>query len=146
MLEGDFSEAVDVSAATAITVQNTTPSAFEAIIRHMYTDDLDHISDDDLVPVMCKTREIELHRVYNYTYRRLRKTIRPDNCISFFLQAHDFDELELKELAGRYIRANITQIMAEAPHTLDLFSDRPGGMLAGVLQGGKSNLPARTGA
>ena len=58
-------------AATEITIGDTTPEAFRALLRYLYTDEL-RFEEEELLDVMRKAKEISLDRVYNHTVRRVR--------------------------------------------------------------------------
>ena len=57
MLTSGFSEGQ--GATTEIPIRDTTPGAFRALLRYLYTDQL-HFADEHLVDVMRKAKEISL--------------------------------------------------------------------------------------
>ena len=106
-----------------VTIGDTTPSAFKAILRYIYTDEL-AFNDDDIVQVMSKAREIQLNRVFDFCLKHCVQSLSPGNAAKWLMQAdeHAIDMLRAQALS--YITRNIKHVRKEAPATLQRRSQR----------------------
>ena len=120
MLTSGFSE----GQAHQIKIGDTTPEAFRAILRYLYTDEL-NFTDDLLVDVMRKAKEMQLERVYNYSVRRCRRGIGVHNCVAWFVKADAYGLEELRSATFGYLSRNFRQVKAQARRTLQILSDKP---------------------
>ena len=59
---------------------NTTPQAFRALLRYLYTNEL-RFADEQLFDAMRKAKEISLDRVYIYIARRVRQSMSLHNVV-----------------------------------------------------------------
>jgi len=97
-----------------IVIQDTSPTAFYALLLNFYTDDSELAFDDMLlVDVLRKSKELELTRAYNHCERRCERRcergLSADNAVLWFMR--------LREITLRYLTRNLSKIRAEATVT-----------------------------
>jgi len=121
MLTSGFSEA---TGGEPIQVGETTPEAFRALLRYLYTDEL-VFDDEHVIDVMRKAKEMTLERVYNYTVRRCTRGISVYNVVGWFVQADEYGLDELRNSTFRFLAHNFRQVKAQARNTLQALSTKP---------------------
>ena len=132
MLTSGFSEGQKRS-SKEITIGDTTPEAFKALLRYLYTDEL-HFPDEHLIDVMRKSKEISLERVYNHTVRRCRRDISVHNCVGWFVNADEYGLDDLRTSTFRYLTRNFRKVKAQAKKTFQILSDKPHLMMEVMLE------------
>ena len=132
MLTSGFSEGQKGS-SKEITIGDTTPEAFKALLRYLYTDEL-HFPDEHLIDVMRKSKEISLERVYNHTVRRCRRDISVHNCVGWFVNADEYGLDDLRTSTFRYLTQNFRKVKAQAKKTFQILSDKPHLMMEVMLE------------
>jgi hypothetical protein len=88
-----------------ITIGETTPSAFKALLRYLYTDVL-KIEDEDILSVMRKAKEYQLERLYGHTIRYCHDNMCVENVVTWLMQADEFGLEELRASALRFLVRN----------------------------------------
>jgi speckle-type POZ protein len=111
-----------------IIVQDTSPAAFRALLRYLYTDEL--AFDDTvklLVDVLRKAKELELTRVVNHCEQRCERGLSAQNAVLLFMQADEYALEGLRESALRYLSRNLSTIRADskAKHSLAKLAEKP---------------------
>ena len=74
----------------------TTPAAFRAVLRYMYTDGL-ACDDESVVDVMCKAREYDLRHLLKLCARYCADNLAPPNAIPWLVQAEEQQLGELRD-------------------------------------------------
>jgi hypothetical protein len=77
-----------------ITIRDTSPAAFRALLLYLYTDQL-AFDDTLLFDVFRKAKELDLTRVYNHCERHCQRELSTQNAVLWFVQA---DECALEGL------------------------------------------------
>jgi len=135
MLCGGFAEAGSSAAGSAaqIPIQNTTPAAFRALLRYLYTDEL-AFSEDDVVHVMHKAHEIDERRVYAHCLRYCQEHLAPPNAIGWLVLADKYHMAELRDVASSYVAHNMRRIRMVARDSMHLLAANPTLMLEVLSQ------------
>uniref|UniRef100_A0A0G4GWD0 BTB domain-containing protein n=1 Tax=Chromera velia CCMP2878 TaxID=1169474 RepID=A0A0G4GWD0_9ALVE len=81
MLTSGFAEGQE--GCREITIGNTTPEAFKAILCYLHTDEL-RFPGEHLMEVMHKAEEIQLERVYEYAVGRASRLLSVHNVVTLF--------------------------------------------------------------
>ena len=100
-----------------VTIGDTTPGAFKAILLYLYTDCLD-FEDEEVVHVMRKAMEMQLDRVYNHCVRHCARKVSVHNSVLWFSQADQFRLADLRESAKRFTARNLRRIKDQDGGTL----------------------------
>ena len=100
-------------AATEITIGDTTPEAFRALLRYLYTDEL-RFEDEQLLDVMRKAKEISLDRVYIYIARRVRQTMSVHNVVAWLVKADEYGLEDMRTATFGFLSRNLGRINADA--------------------------------
>ena len=125
MLMSSFQEGQSDS---IVTIGDTTPDAFRALLRYVYTDRL--ICDDtSVVDVMRKAQEIELARLCSLCLQYCRKEVAPTNAISWLVQADTHMLSDLRALTLAYVKREFRRIRMVARSSLLSLSESPELML-----------------
>jgi sugar lactone lactonase YvrE len=107
-----------------VVIGETSPEAFHALLRYVYTDQLEF--DDSLIlSVMRKAHEISLDRVYDHCLRHCCRNISVHNALIWFVQAHEFGLDVQRAAALNYIGRNLRQIREQAPQTFAAVEGHP---------------------
>uniref|UniRef100_A0A0G4HJQ8 BTB domain-containing protein n=1 Tax=Chromera velia CCMP2878 TaxID=1169474 RepID=A0A0G4HJQ8_9ALVE len=107
MLTSGFAEGQE--ARREITIGNTTPEAFKALLRYLYTDEL-QFPDEHLMEVMHKAKEIQLDRVYEYAVRRASRLLSVHNVVEWLVKADEYGMEELRKAALTFFNRNLQRI------------------------------------
>ena len=99
-------------AGTEITISDTTPEAFKALLRYLYTDEL-RFADQHLLDVMRKAKEISLERVYNHTVRRVRKILSVNNVVALLVKADAYGLEDVRTATLGFLTRNLRQVKAQ---------------------------------
>jgi len=116
-----------VGSGGPIHVENTSPAAFRAILRYLYTDEL--IFDEaEMLQVMRKAREMNLARVSDYTKNyveaKLKGVLGVENVVQWFVQADDFGLADVREVALDYLAKHFREVRQEARGSLRVLEGR----------------------
>jgi hypothetical protein len=93
------------SSSTIITIGETTPSAFKALLRYLYTDAFE-FEDKDILSVMRKAKEYQLDRLYSHTVRYCHDNICEENVVNWLIDADEFGLEELRASALEFLALN----------------------------------------
>jgi len=115
------SSTTQASGGSLVAIRETTPTAFRAILRYLYTDE-PAFDDVDVVQIMRKAREIQLDRVYALCLRHCTERLSPFNAANWVMQASEFDLGELRSAALAYLSRNVRRVRDEAPGSLQVLS------------------------
>ena len=105
-----------------VTIGDTTPSAFRAVLRYLYTDDL-VCDDESVVDVMRKAREYDLRHLLVLCTRYCTDTLAPPNAIPWLVQAEEHQLGELRELAMAFVKREFRRIRMVAKDTLPILTE-----------------------
>jgi len=108
--------------AADITIGDTTPEAFKALLRYLYTDEL-CFADEQLLDVMRKAKEISLDRVYSYGMRRVRQTMSVHNVVAWLVKAEEYGLEDVRTATFGFLARNLGKVKAQARQTLELLRD-----------------------
>jgi hypothetical protein len=123
MLTSGFSEGQGI--AHEISISDTTPEAFKALLRYLYTDEL-RFTDEHVLDVMRKARELSLERVYNHACRRVRGlSITVLNVAGWFVKADDYGLEDVLAATFGFLARNIRQVKTQARQSLQMLADKP---------------------
>ena len=113
-------------AATEIRIGETTPEAFRALLRYLYTDEL-RFADEQLLDVMRKAKEMSLDRVYIHIARRVRQTMSVHNVVGWLVKADEYGLEDMRTATFGFLSRNLGRINADAQarQTLELLEDKP---------------------
>ena len=111
-------------AGTEITISDTTPEAFKALLRYLYTDEL-RFADELLVDVMRKAKEISLERVYNHCMRQVAGKMSVHNAVGWFVEADEHGLEDVRAAAFGFLARNLAQVKTQASETLEMLADQP---------------------
>ena len=125
LLSGRFREG---KPGEIVKIGDTTHAAFHAILLYLYTDRL-NFSDDEVINVMRKAKEIEIERVYNYCTRHCFRAVKEQNVVIWLVQAHMYGLEELRAVTLGYLTRNFRRVRSEAGATLNLLQEHPAIML-----------------
>jgi len=84
-----FSGMREAQRGNDITIRDTSPAAFRALLLHLYTDQL-AFDDTLLFDVFRKAKELDLTRVYNHYERRCQRELSTQNAVLWFVQADEY--------------------------------------------------------
>jgi hypothetical protein len=113
------------SFSTIITIGETTPSAFKALLRYLYTD-VFKIEDEDILSVMRKAKEYQLERLYNHTVGYCHDNICEENVVNWLMQADAFGLEELRASALEFLIRNFVAVRSmDGGDSLALLEQRP---------------------
>jgi hypothetical protein len=104
-------------ARTTITIQDTTPEAFRAILRYLYTNEL-RFADEQLLDVMRKANEYRLDEVYSHCKCQLREAITIHNAVEWLVQAHQYTLDDVQEIVMCFLARNWGNVSVNARETL----------------------------
>ena len=104
-------------ARTEITIQDTTPEAFRAILRYLYTNEL-RFADEQLLDVMRKANEYGLDEVYSYCKCKVREAITIHNAVEWLVQAHQYTLDDVQEIVMCFLARNWGNVSVNARETL----------------------------
>ena len=107
-----------------IIIGNTTPEAFKALLRYLYTDEL-RFADELLVDVMRKAKEISLERVYNHCMRQVAGKMSVHNAVGWFVEADEHGLEDVRAAAFGFLARNLAQVKRQASETLEMLADKP---------------------
>ena len=107
-----------------IIIGNTTPEAFKALLRYLYTDEL-RFADELLVDVMRKAKEISLERVYNHCMRQVAGKMSVHNAVGWFVEADEHGLEDVRAAAFGFLARNLAQVKRQASETLEMLADQP---------------------
>ena len=105
-----------------VTIGDTTPSAFRAVLRYLYTDDL-VCDDESVVDVMRKAREYDLRHLLVLCTRYCTDKLAPPNAIPWLVQAEAHQLGELRELAMTFVKREFRRIRMVAKDTLPILTE-----------------------
>jgi len=128
-----FFASSNVHVSAPVSIRDTTPAAFKALLRYMYTDEL-VFADADVLHVMRKAKEMKLDRVYNFTIEHCHRTIREENAVLWFLQADEFEIEEMREVAFRYLTRNFRRIRESSSTSLEMLRAKPDLMMSVMME------------
>jgi hypothetical protein len=120
------------SFAPSITIGETTPSAFKALLRYLYTDEFE-FKDQDVVNVMRKAKEYQLDRLYNQTVRYCHDNICEANVVVWLIEADEFQLEELRASTLTFFSQNLEAVRTKAHHSLGLLKEKHGFLLEVML-------------
>ena len=95
-----------------ITIGDTTPEAFRALLRYLYTDEL-CFADEQLLDVMRKAKEISLDRVYSYGVRRVRQTMSVHNVVAWLVKADEYGLEDVRTATFGFLARNLRKVEAQ---------------------------------
>ena len=98
--------------AADITIGDTTPEAFRALLRYLYTDEL-CFADEQLLDVMRKAKEISLDRVYSYGVRRVRQTMSVHNVVAWLVKADEYGLEDVRTATFGFLARNLRKVEAQ---------------------------------
>lgn len=107
-----------------VTIGDTTPSAFRAVLRYLYTDDL-VCDEESVVDVMRKAREYDLRHLLVLCTRYCTDKLAPPNAIPWLVQAEEHQLGELRELAMTFVKRDFRRIRMVAKDTVPLLAQHP---------------------
>ena len=107
-----------------VTIGDTTPAAFHAVLRYLYTDGL-ACDDESVVDVMCKAREYDLRHLLSLCSRYCAANLAPPNAIPWLVQAEEQQLGELREQAMAFVKREFRRIRMVARDTLTLLAQNP---------------------
>jgi len=107
-----------------ITIRDTTPSAFRALLRYLYTDHL-QVDDEEMIDVMLLAQCYQVQALYDFCVARCKGHLTVDNAVQWFVGAHMRELPDIRAVALGFIKANFRRIKAEAPETMQLLIDHP---------------------
>jgi hypothetical protein len=122
--QGGGGAAAAPASAAPITMGDTTPSAFKALLRYLYTDVFE-FEDKDIVSVMSKAKEFQLERLYTHTVRYCHSHICVENVVFWFIQSDAFVLEELRELTLQFLVRNLGVLRASDAGSLLLLEEKP---------------------
>ena len=105
-----------------VTIGDTTPSAFRAVLRYLYTDDL-VCDEESVVDVMRKAREYDLRHLLVLCTRYCTDKLAPPNAIPWLVQAEEHQLGELRELAMAFVEREFRRIRMVAKDTLPILTE-----------------------
>ena len=105
-----------------VTIGDTTPSAFRAVLRYLYTDDL-VCDDESVVDVMRKARECDLRHLLVLCTRYCTDKLAPPNAIPWLVQAEEHQLGELRKLAMAFVKREFRRIRMVAKDTLPVLTE-----------------------
>ena len=129
MLTSGFKEQQDGK----ITIEDTTPGAYRALLRYLYTDEL-RFADEEVLNVMRLAHMMQLTRVYNFTMRHCHCNITVHNATQWLVQADHWNMDELRAVALRFLTRNFRQVRREAREPLRVLQDHPALMMEVMLK------------
>jgi hypothetical protein len=100
------------SSTPTITIGETTPSAFKALLQYLYTDVL-KFEDEDILSVMRKAKEYQLERLYGHTVRYCHDNICEENVVTWLIQADEFGLEELRASALKFLVRNFGAVRSQ---------------------------------
>ena len=104
MLTSGFKEQQDGK----IFIEDTTPGAFRALLRYLYTDEL-RFADAEVLNVMRLAHMMQLTRVYNFVTRHRHCNITVHNATQWLVQADHYEMDELRPVVLRFLALNFRQ-------------------------------------
>jgi hypothetical protein len=115
-----------------ITIGETTPSAFKALLRYLYTDAFE-FEDKDILSVMSKAREYSSSDCHIHTVRYCIDHICVDNVVTWLIQADEFGLEELREAALQFLGRHLAAVCANDADSLLLLKEKPDMMMEVLL-------------
>ena len=117
-----------------VAVETCTASAFRALLRYLYTDQLD-FNDDIITDVMQLAHQYDIRRVYAHCVRHMTRNLAVNNAVQWFIQAHELNMVDPRQRALGFIARNWRKIKAEASSTVELLRKHGDpGLLMAVLE------------
>ena len=110
MLTSGFSEGQGI--AHEIAIRDTTPEAFVALFRYLYTDEL-RFADEHVLEVMRKARELSLERLYIICTQRVRQTVSLYNVVAWLLKADEYGLEDVRAANLGFLARNISRVKAQ---------------------------------
>jgi hypothetical protein len=101
-----------IEAASEITIGNTTPEAFRALLRYPYTDEL-RFADEQLLDVMRKDKKISPDRVCIQTARRVRQIMSVHNVVALLVKADEYGFEGMQSATLGFLVRNIGRLNAD---------------------------------
>lgn len=120
------------SSSTIITIGDTTPSAFKALLRYLYTDVFE-FEDEDILSVMRKANEYQLDRLYNHTVRYCNRNISEENVVIWLIQADEFQLADLRDSTLQFLAKNFSKVRAKDGESFRLLKENPDLLLEVML-------------
>ena len=103
---------------TVLQAQQAITPEEGTLLRYLYTNEL-CFDDADLVDIMRKTQEIQLHRVFDFAVRAAHRQVTDTNAVLWFIQA---DQLGLAELRATALRFLVRRYRGERAERAEQFN------------------------
>ncbi|KAF6266751.1 hypothetical protein COO60DRAFT_1473285 [Scenedesmus sp. NREL 46B-D3] len=108
-----------------VQVQDTTPAAFKALLRYLYTDEL-RFSDDTILDVMLLAQKMVIHRVLNHCLVHIRHNLSPRSVVHWLMWADEHSGFgELRSTAFNYLVSNFKDVRKDKQQLAHLLARRP---------------------
>ncbi|WIA29072.1 hypothetical protein OEZ86_011583 [Tetradesmus obliquus] len=108
-----------------VKVQDTTPAAFKALLRYLYTDEL-CFSDDTILDVMLLAQKMVIARVLNHCLVHVRHNLSPRNVVAWLIWADEHSGFgELRCTAFNYLVSNFKDVRKDKQQLAHLLARRP---------------------
>ena len=107
-----------------ITVGDTTPAGWKAVLAYLYTDTLS-CDEGSVVDVMRKAQELGLDRLSALCLTYCRDHLAPSNAVGWLTQAEEHVLDRLKALTLMYVKREFRRIRMVAPQSLRLLANYP---------------------
>ena len=105
-----------------VNVGDTTPAAFKAVLRYMYTNQL-MCDDESVIDVMRKAREVDLRHLLSLCMRYCHANLAPPNAIPWLVQAEEHQLSDLRALTLAYVKREFRRIRMVARDTLPVLAE-----------------------
>ena len=109
-----------------IHIKGTSSAAFKALLKYLYTDNMDEVDDAVLFELAKLSDQYRVERLHNHCIHRLFKGITVQNAVTRLVQAHTASGEgpmwvnKLKSTTMSYVTRNLEGIWCNAMATLEL--------------------------
>jgi hypothetical protein len=104
-----------------VTIEETTPEAFQAILLYLYTGNPDVVSEEVVLDLLRLADQYLVGDLYRYCVNFMERHLCKSNAVEWFLFSDSRPNSRdgLRELCKKYLVENYKAIQEEFPETID---------------------------
>lgn len=102
-----------------VTIEETSPEAFQAVILYLYTGNTNVVTDDVVLDLLGLADQYLVGDLYRYCVHFMESNLGNGNAVEWFLWSHCNSRDGLRETCKKYLVENYDAIKEEYPETVD---------------------------
>ena len=108
-----------------VTIEETTPEAFQAILLYLYTGNPDVVSEEVVLDLLRLADQYLVGDLYRYCVNFMERHLCKSNAVEWFLFSDSRPNSRdgLRELCKKYLVENYKAIKEELPETIDVITN-----------------------